>query len=321
MKHRLPIFPAIILGIVGAVAAGLFLARAKKSEPASNATAKVPATRSTASGIAPTHAHANLVPAPKPDDLVEQAAKQLASHGTVTAKINLQSELFGESLTVVGQYLQGAPDSRRLRLDLKLKQGGQVCSLRQVSDGTAVWIQQNTLETSRLGRIDVARAAAGMHQSGHRAGIDVLALGGLAQVLDSLHRSFEFRSLRAEKLGVHSTYAVLGVWKPAALERLKPTDQPGAEAGPPLNVADLPEFMPNQMEVFIGRDDLFPYQIDYYRAVQPGTRNDSDQLLARMKLVDVHFDVPIDPAQFVFNPGERVPVDDTEAFLRRTLPR
>ena len=40
-----------------------------------------------------------------------------------------------------------------------------------------------------------------------------------------------------------------------------------------------------------------------------------------MKFVDVHFDVPIDPAQFVFSPGERVPVDDTEAFLRRTLPR
>ncbi len=320
MKHRLPILPAIVLGIVGAVAAGLFLARAKKTEPVSVARPVAAAARSTAS-VAPPHAQANLVPAPKPADLVEQAVKQLASHGSVTAKINMQSELFGESLTVVGQYLQGAPDSRRLRLDLKLKQGGQVCTLRQVSDGTAVWVQQNTLETSRLGRIDINRAAAALHQSGFRAGIDVLALGGLAQVLDSVHRSFEFQSLRAEKLGVHATYAVLGVWKPAAVERLKPVDQPGAESSPPLTVDSLPEFMPTQIEVFIGRDDLFPYQVDYYRAAHPGTRSDSDQLLARMKFVDVHFDVPIDPAQFVFSPGERVPVDDTEAFLRRTLPR
>ena len=40
-----------------------------------------------------------------------------------------------------------------------------------------------------------------------------------------------------------------------------------------------------------------------------------------MKFVDVHFDTPIDPGNFVNPGGTTVPVDDTEAYLRRVMPR
>lgn len=319
MKHRLPILPAIVLGIVGAVAAGVFLARHRHAEHAGTAAARDNAPTSSGAVVPPSHRE-NLVPAPRADEIISQAARQLASHDSVSAKINLHSELFGESLTALGQYLQGPADTRKMRLELKLKLGEKVCSLQQVSDGTGVWTQQTTLKQSRLGRVDLPRALAAMQQSGFRAGIDTLALGGLSILLDSLNRSFEFQSMRIEKLGAIPTYAVLGVWKPDALAKLMAGDQPPGDATPPPP-ATVPEYLPNQIEIHIGRDDLFPYQVDYLRASTPGKRRDSDQLLTRVKLVDVRFNVPIDASQFTNPGGNTVPVDDTEAYLRRVLKR
>src|SRR5262249_177511 len=112
-----------------------------------------------------------------------------------------------------------------------------------------------------------------------------------------------------------------GIWKPQALARLMAGDEQAAGAEPPGEPAPIPEYLPNQIEVYIGRDDLFPYQVDYLRAAHPGKHHDHDRLLAKMKFVDVHFDLPIEGTQFVHPPSEGVPVDDTEAFLRRVLPR
>lgn len=320
MKHRLPILPAIVLGIVGAVAAGVFLARHRHGDAAGNAAARGDAPAATGAALPPSHRE-NLVPAPRADEIIGQAARQLASHDSVSAKINLHSELFGESLTALGQYLQGPADTRKMRLELKLKLGEKVCSLQQVSDGAGVWTLQTTIKQSRLGRVDLPRALAAMQQSGFRAGIDVLALGGLSVLLDSLNRSFEFQSMRSEKLGVTPTYVVLGVWKPEALARLMAGEESAGEAATPPEPAALPVYLPNQIEIYIGRDDLFPYQVDYLRAAAPGKRRDSDRLLARMKLVDVHFNAPIDAGQFTNPGGNTVPIDDTEAYLRRVIKR
>ena len=264
MKHRLPIFPAIIMGIVGAVVAGLYLLRAiGTSNPLKMPRRTTPRLdRRPARGFLRRVAR-TLSPRRAAGEIIGQAARQLAGHDTVLAKINLHSEVFGESLTAVGQFLQGPPDSRRVRLELKLKLGDKVCSLQQVSDGSAIWSQQTTLTTSRLGRVDLQRALAALQKSGFRTGVDVLALGGLPILLDSLNRSFEFQSMRSEKLGLVPTYVVLGVWKPQALAQLIAGDQPTPEGAAPADLGQVPEYLPNQIEVYVGRDDLFPYQVDY----------------------------------------------------------
>ena len=261
------------------------------------------------------------MPTPRAGDLVQQAIQRLASHDTLTAKISLSSALFGESLVATGQYLQGPRESRRLRLELKVKLGDKACSLQQVSDGQAIWIQQTTLTQSRLSRVDVQRAVTGLQQAGFRPGVDVLALGGLPALIDSLNRSFEFQSVRAEKLGNIPTFVVSGVWKPTALVQLMPDQKAAIEAGQPADLGRLPVYAPNQVEIFIGRDDLFTYQVDYVCAAKVDQHRDSDQVLARVKFVDVHFDTPIDPTQFVYQARDTVPVDDTEVYLQRLLRR
>ena len=112
---------------------------------------------------------------------------------------------------------------------------------------------------------------AALQQSGFRTGVDVLALGGLSILLDSLNRSFEFQTMRSEKLGAVPTYVVLGVWKPKALAQLIAGDQPTPEGETPPDLGQVPEYLPNQIEVYVGRDDLFPYQVDYFARRIPAT--------------------------------------------------
>jgi hypothetical protein len=327
MKHRLPILPAVALGVLAAVAAGVFMAHTPTGWAAGNVSTvstpavSVPAGRAAAVGSPTPSSRANLVPTPRAGELVVHAADRLASHATLSAKINLHSDLFGESLVAGGQYLQGPRDSRRVRLELKVRLGDKVCSLQQVSDGAALWVVQSSLSFSRLGRVDVPRALALMQQAGHAAGTGMLALGGLPVLLDRLNQSFDFTHVRTEQLGSVPALVALGVWKPAMLAHLMPDQRPAIDSGKPADQSQLPTYVPNQVEVFIGRDDLFPYQIDYVRAANPGSHGENDRVLARIKFVDVHFDVQVDSAQFVYQPGETVPVDDTEAFVHRMLVR
>jgi hypothetical protein len=258
---------------------------------------------------------------PRAAELVERATEGLANHASLAAKINLHSDLFGESLIAGGQYLQGPRESRRVRLELKVRLGDQVCSLQQVSDGAALWVVQSSLSFSRLSRVDVPRALTLLQQAGHAPGVGMLALGGLPVLLDRLKQSFQFTHVRSEKLGPTPVLVALGTWNPAGLASFMPNQRAAIEAGKPADLAQLPTYVPNQVEVYVGRDDLFPYQIDYVRATSPGSHGDDDHVLARIKFVDVHFDVPIDPAQFVYYPGETVPVDDTQAFVHRMLMR
>lgn len=321
MKHRLPILPAIVCGMLGAVAAGIYATHSRSKGHASEVVASNVSATATAAPVARANpastSRDNLVPTPPAGDLIQQVIQRLASHDTLSAKISLSSGLFGESLIATGQYLQGPRDSRRLRLELKVKLGDKACSLQQVSDGQALWIQQTTLTQSRLSRVDVPRAVAGLQQTGFRPGVDVLALGGLPALIDSLNRSFDFQAVRSEKLGNMPTYVVLGVWKQAALGQLMPDQKQAIDGGAAADLSRLPVYTPNQVEIYIGRDDLFTYQVDYLRAATVGRHSHNDNVLARVKFVDVHFDTPIDPAQFVYQTRDAVPVDDTDAFLQR----
>ena len=330
MKHKLPILPAMALGIVAAVAAGVLTAHPPGGPAASEAPAfaqdpnipvavAVPAVGATPVPSAP--GRTNLSAEPCAGELVAQATERLGSCATVSAKINLHSGLFGESLVAGGVYLQGPRESRRVRLELKLRLGDKVCSLQQVSDGNSLWIVQSSLSFSRLGRVDVARALTLLQQSGHAPQVGAPALGGLPVLMNRVTHAFEFTHLRSDKLGEMPVLVAQGQWKPAMLGELMPLQRQAIQSGQPPDLTQLPPYVPNLIELYIGRDDLFPYQIDYVRAATPGKHGDDDQVLASLKFVDVHFDTAIEPGQFAYYPGERVPVDDTESFVQRMLLR
>lgn len=306
MKHRLPILPAIAVGVLAAIGAGVIAAK-MRARDAREAHKEAPP--------------AVVLATPAAADLVRKSAEQLASHRSISAKVNLTADIFGEPLVAGGQYLQGTPESRHLRMELKVQLGAKVCSLQQISDGHAVWTRQQALHEPRLGRVDVQRALPALQEAGYRPGVDVLALGGLPMLLDSLRKSFDFCAVRNEKLGVTSTMVVTGVWKPSAVAPLLPDQKQAIESGAPPDISRLPAYIPNEVEIYIGRDDLFPHKIDFLRARAPGNHAADDRILSSMKFVELEFDRPIDPAQFTFQSGETVPVDDTDAFAARMRTR
>jgi hypothetical protein len=246
-----------------------------------------------------------------------QALEQLAKHQTVAAAVNLTSSVFGEALVASGQYLQGSKDSRQLRMELKVQLGEKVCSLQQISDGQAVWIRRTTITQSFLGRVDVPRALVALQQADHRPTVEGLALGGLPLLLDSLYRCVDFRAARTERLGAMPVMVISGTWKPSLLVHFLPDQRQAIEAGQAADLGRMPAYVPNEVEVFLGRDDLFPYKIDFLHSRAPGTRSSRDRVLASIKFVDVKLDVPIEASQFVYQPGEAVPIDETAAFVGR----
>ena len=102
------------------------------------------------------------------------------------------------------------------------------------------------------------------------------------------------------------------------LARLLPKQKEAIEQGKAVDLARLPEHLPDRVALLLGEDDLFPYGIEYCRTVAKGKSLVLGQPrpLVTMELFEVGFDVPIDPQQFVYNPGSIEVPDHTERFLQ-----
>ena len=66
------------------------------------------------------------------------------------------------------------------------------------------------------------------------------------------------------------------------------------------------------MTLYLGRDDFFPFRIDYLRSVP----RSSPRCLIRLEFSELNFNGPIDSGQFLFTPGNLESVDRTEEFVR-----
>lgn len=82
---------------------------------------------------------------------------------------------------------------------------------------------------------------------------------------------------------------------------------------------DLPEHLPNCAVLFLGKDDLFPYSIFYYRL--EGTTTDvkaspDDRQIVQIILSKVRLNQSIPAGKFVYNPRLKF-TDETEKLLAK----
>ena len=74
----------------------------------------------------------------------------------------------------------------------------------------------------------------------------------------------------------------------------------------------LPAQLPDSVTLFLGREDYFPFRIDYLRSVPKA----SPKCLIRLEFFDLDFR-PIDSGQFLFTPpGNFETIDRTDEFVR-----
>jgi hypothetical protein len=255
-----------------------------------------------------------------PGLLVRNAIVELESHETITAKVRQQVDLFGQALTGSGVYLQGPWRYRLVRFELTLQAASHPANLLQVCDGNYLWIHQQVLDEPTLGRVDARKVFAAIEERPDLIGsgqmTDPMGLGGLPRLLRSLKTSFRFTEMYEGRLGERPILAVRGEWTPERLAFF--TKRKGKTEPDPL-----PPHLPDQVLICFGRDDLFPYRIEYRRTAPPADADQASpaapttQTLATMELHDVKFNEPIDSLQFVYNPGSQPAEDLTDVYLAR----
>jgi hypothetical protein len=259
----------------------------------------------------------NAQPAPPAgQELLAQAARRLDRQTALSAKIRQRVRMFGEELVGSGAYLQlgDAPD-KMLRLELKLQLAGRVSSLQQVCNGEQLWTRREVLDAKTLSFVDLQRVRREL--ASHAAtrppdySADWMILGGLPALLGGLEETFQFGPAQAARFNDANVWVIEGTWKPAELAKFGAA----GDAGP----VSLPPEAPEQVQVVLGADDLFPYQIEFRRsrpASEAGQGSAWSPMLT-MELFDVQFGPALDPLQFQYKAGDQEVADHTELYLRK----
>lgn len=259
------------------------------------------------------------------DSIIHRAARMLEDHTSVASKIKQHVHIFGQQLIGSGTYLQqGRGAETRIRLELRLTVADETSSLLQVSDGHFLWIHQQVLEQSSLRRLDVTRIQRVL-QEDRFLGRTVNASGwpapgGLPRMLDSLARSFQFADPREGQLGGLAVYTLAGQWEPTLLASLLPAQKERILAGEEVDLTPLAEQIPHRVVLALGRDDLFPYRLEFWRSVPVSRRGEPglprEQELLTMDFLEVEFNRTLDDRKFQYRPGEQSFDDYTDQYLR-----
>lgn len=197
---------------------------------------------------------------PSPDQLLSDAIAQLDRRSSIAARVRHRTLWFGQRLIGSGRYLQGPSGQRLVRLEVRTPLVDKVSTLQHVCDGRTLWIYEYSNAGKNLGRVDVGQAAAAVQVSPAAAGMPskLLAVGGLPQLLRNLESGFEFTGVERRLLDDLPAWVLRGSWEKQQLIRLLPDQKAEIEAGKQPNYAALSLQLPDQVVLWLGRDDLFP---------------------------------------------------------------
>jgi hypothetical protein len=259
------------------------------------------------------------------ENLVNNVLAAIDTHTSVAGKIKQKVNLFGHQLIGSGTYLQeGRGAERKLRLELKLEVDDQTSSLQHVCDGTYLWMHQDLLGKTALSRVDVRRLRTASPRQDNLLPLASpssamwVSLGGVPKLLESLADAFRFTSVKPIEVDRLAMWAIEGEWKPEKLAQMLPNQKNKILAGQPADLNKLGEHVPRRVVLVVGQDDLFPYRIEYWGS-HPRSKKSapSEQLIVEMDLFEIQFDAPIDPHQFLYNPGDSPFEDQTADYLQK----
>jgi hypothetical protein len=256
----------------------------------------------------------------------------MESRSSVSARVRQRVDLFGKRQYVgSGTYQEQQSDSGRLfRVELKIKLEDDASTSLEVFDGRYLWTYRK-LGSETLSQVDVGRVAKTLKEKNRLPQPGQIGtwpgLGGLPRLLRGLNAAFDFSGVEdaaftiadqvpAQELPV---WRLSGSWKPERLAKLLPDSAEDIKQGNPVNLEKLPLHLPAQVVVSLGKDDLFPYQIDYRRpaAKQFWNRGGSEgRSILMIEFPEVELNVPVEASQFTYKPGNLAPTDRTAAFLK-----
>lgn len=253
--------------------------------------------------------------------LLERVVAGLDAQRSIAAKVRYRVDLLNKPMIGSGIYLQqGRGAERLLRLELNTQASQQVYAAKQVCDGTQLWISEEFGDHQNFSVVNVdrvRRARPKTPPSPPPANLWI-ALGGLPKLFDSVRENFAFNPPVEAALdeGRLNVWTLEGQWKPARLAGMLPDQKGTIEAGSQADLSKLAPNLPDRVLMHVGRDDAFPYRIEYWRTNKPISAGPaSGTLVLVMELYEVQLGPALDPRSFTFQPSKQPPIDRTAAFL------
>jgi len=261
------------------------------------------------------------------DELLTKSIAMLDRCATIVAKTHQTIEIYGKHLIGSGEYLeQRASPSPRFRLELKVQVGNDPKTLLQVSDGRHFWRCETYKGKGTAERIDLARvvqAREGREDSRSAAMNQWPSVGGLPRLLRELRSAFLFSAAYSTTLRDKDrtpVVAVEGSWSPERLAAMMPDARGLPKSARKSGPRELPEHLPGCVVLYLGRDDLFPFRIEYRRRptrTPPTPGAESDVPMVTMDFFEVALNVTIQPSRFAFAPGSLDWSDQTDPYLEK----
>jgi hypothetical protein len=219
-----------------------------------------------------------------------------------------------ERLTGEGKFWQqGVGNQRRTRWELTTLVAGERAFLTQVYDGDVVWTDRKLPATRKVTRIDVsalrrqlAASADGAGQGGasaEQAFQELLARGGVSQLIAGLHQCFQFGPRQTLSRGQQTVFALVGRWRPEELGRI----WPGLSAE---TAEDWPAQLPHHVVLYVDASDRFPYFIEYRGGDQADLAASAEgyaptrHALATYEFLEVQFAAAMPVDTFEFTPPD-----------------
>jgi hypothetical protein len=208
-----------------------------------------------------------------------------------------QAVRVGEDLqSGVGEYWQrGVGNTRCTCWQWQTVVDGQQAVFAQVYDrGGYLWTDTRFPERRTVTRVNVgnlrrdlaaavSRAGQGGTAGASAAELELLARGGLSQLVAELRRSFEFGPPVSATLDGRTVAAIVGQWRSEALAQQWQGLSPNSADG-------WPSHLPHHVVVMVGIEDSFPYRVEYRRgsdAALVGSVTPAGDPLARFEFFDV----------------------------------
>ena len=206
----------------------------------------------------------------------------------------------------------------------------QVSNLLAVCDGKFYWRHVDTGGQPSLERVDLARVQKALDEKSQTSGAGQgrgaaptigISLGGLPALLAGLADNFVFAEVEQDSLDRLPVSVLRGEWRKERLAELGAAAASGIPGGTAGRSRRAPVAAPHQVSVYLGRDDLFPYRLEYFRTpskkdpgYDPASRQPADD--RRDGAFEVQANVALPEATFQYLATGRQFVDATERYVK-----
>jgi hypothetical protein len=258
------------------------------------------------------------------DSYMAEVLAAMERRPNVSAKLRYEARLGDEALMGAGNFWQlGTGPQRLTRWEMQTQVADKSASYVQVFDGRYLWTDRYLPSGRQVRRLDVGNLKARLRSSTGSSTTassweDLVSSaeyrGGISQMLADLLRRYQFAAPHATELHGFALDALIGRWRPEQFAELCPIQ--GAEQPWPVQ-------LPHHVLVMVGRNNLFPYLIEFRHAEDANLAENLNGLqpahdpLTRYEIFEVRFTDATDSMVFQFKPGDVDWSDETSLVYDR----